>query len=146
MLPRACQCVPKQGTDAAGACTGRTEKISVILMSCTKKLSSLSFPPSHSTGLDITVQAEEEGQAVLDCLQPWHRLLMERPMYHFSWAPGIPGTKMVFLTLVDLKLCNKPQQEHCAEHFNGTIRTTDLLRCFLAVLNVSAVLNLCTDK
>ncbi|CAG07802.1 unnamed protein product [Tetraodon nigroviridis] len=51
-----------------------------------------------------TVQAEEGGQAVLDCLQPWHHLLMGRPEYHFSWAPGVPGTKTVnesnFIVLV----------------------------------------------
>ncbi|XP_070821264.1 izumo sperm-egg fusion protein 1 [Chaetodon trifascialis] len=39
------------------------------------------------------VQAEEGGQAVLNCFLPWHRLLLGRPEYYYSWAPGVPGTK-----------------------------------------------------
>lgn len=142
MLPRVCQCVPKQGADAAGACAHKKWKkkiVFVILMQRTRKLSSLSLclclPPSHSTAPDNTVQAEEGEQAVLDCLQPWHYLLIERPEYHFSWAPGVPGTKTVFLTWLDLKLWHKRNQEHCAENLNTTIRTTYTLGCFLAVIN-----------
>lgn len=41
--PQACQCVPKQGVDAAGECAEEMKKIiCVILMQLTKKLSSLS--------------------------------------------------------------------------------------------------------
>lgn len=110
MLPRACQCVPKQAADAAGTCVRKMKKKKDCLChpDATHKeivfpLSvSLSLPPSHSTAPDNTVQAEEGEQAVLDCLQPWHHLLIGRPEYHFSWAPGDPGTKTVFLTLLDL--------------------------------------------
>lgn len=61
------------------------------------------FSLSHPTGPDYPVQAEEGGQALLDCFVPWHRLLMERPEYYYSWAPGVPGTKMVSLTSLNLK-------------------------------------------
>ncbi|XP_075889360.1 izumo sperm-egg fusion protein 1 isoform X2 [Nelusetta ayraudi] len=37
-----------------------------------------------------SLQAEEGGQAVLDCFFPWHRLLLGEPEYHYSWAPGDP--------------------------------------------------------
>ncbi|KAL7391215.1 hypothetical protein ABVT39_006083 [Epinephelus coioides] len=42
---------------------------------------------------EYPVQAEEGGQAVLNCFLPWHRLLLGRTEYHYSWAPGVPGTK-----------------------------------------------------
>ncbi|XP_032372745.1 uncharacterized protein LOC116690099 isoform X2 [Etheostoma spectabile] len=41
---------------------------------------------------EYPVLAEEGGQAVLKCFLPWHRLLLEKPEYHYSWAPGVPGT------------------------------------------------------
>lgn len=41
------------------------------------------------------VQAEEGDQAVLNCFLPWHRLLLGRPEYHYSWAPGVPGARQV---------------------------------------------------
>ncbi|XP_044051669.1 izumo sperm-egg fusion protein 1 isoform X5 [Siniperca chuatsi] len=50
---------------------------------------------------EYPVQAEEGGQAVLNCFLPWHRLLLGRPEYHYSWAPGVPGTKK--LTESDFK-------------------------------------------
>ncbi|XP_029366336.1 izumo sperm-egg fusion protein 1 isoform X1 [Echeneis naucrates] len=42
---------------------------------------------------EYTVQAEEGGQAMLNCFLPWHRILLGKPEYHYSWAPGVPGTK-----------------------------------------------------
>ncbi|XP_055367149.1 izumo sperm-egg fusion protein 1 isoform X7 [Betta splendens] len=42
---------------------------------------------------EYPVQAEEGGQAVLNCFVPWHRLLVGKSEYHYSWAPGVPGTK-----------------------------------------------------
>ncbi|XP_063753523.1 izumo sperm-egg fusion protein 1 isoform X3 [Eleginops maclovinus] len=42
---------------------------------------------------EYPVQAEEGGQAVLNCFLPWHRLLLEKTEYRYSWAPGVPGTK-----------------------------------------------------
>ncbi|XP_071339358.1 izumo sperm-egg fusion protein 1 isoform X3 [Trachinotus anak] len=42
---------------------------------------------------EYPVQAEEGGQAVLNCFLPWHRLLLGKPEYHYSWAPGVPGAK-----------------------------------------------------
>ncbi|XP_067469966.1 izumo sperm-egg fusion protein 1 isoform X2 [Thunnus thynnus] len=53
---------------------------------------------------EYPVQAEEGGQAVLNCFLPWHRLLLGKPEYHYSWAPGVPETKKLaesdFKTLV----------------------------------------------
>ncbi|KAJ3603675.1 hypothetical protein NHX12_028419, partial [Muraenolepis orangiensis] len=50
------------------------------------------------------VEAEEGGEAVLNCFLPWHSLLQGRPEYHYTWAPGLPGTKPLeegdFRTLV----------------------------------------------
>nr|XP_046243847.1 izumo sperm-egg fusion protein 1 isoform X8 [Scatophagus argus] len=42
---------------------------------------------------EYPVQAEEGGQAVLNCFVPWHRLLLGRPEYHYSWAAGVPGSE-----------------------------------------------------
>lgn len=106
MPSHACQCVPKQGADAAGACIFENDyscNPDAINKESAPSLSvclSHSLPPSHSAGPDNTVQAEEGGQVVLDCLQPWHHLLRGKPEYHYSWAPGVPGTKTVFLTLL----------------------------------------------
>ena len=66
--------------------------IQVILLQMNEAsllLSPLTLPPEYP------VQAEEGGQAVLNCFLPWHRLLLGRPEYHYSWAPGVPGTKKV---------------------------------------------------
>lgn len=119
MVSRACQCVPKQSADAAGACAGKFCKkiICVILMQQTENWS---FSPSLSlfTDPENIVHADEGGQAVLNCLEPWHRLLKGKPEYHYSWAPSVPGTKTVFLTLLDHKLWH--QYTH-AEHFSATI-------------------------
>ncbi|XP_044051666.1 izumo sperm-egg fusion protein 1 isoform X2 [Siniperca chuatsi] len=57
--------------------------------------------PSGQQDCEYPVQAEEGGQAVLNCFLPWHRLLLGRPEYHYSWAPGVPGTKK--LTESDFK-------------------------------------------
>ncbi|XP_068167897.1 izumo sperm-egg fusion protein 1 [Antennarius striatus] len=42
---------------------------------------------------EYMVQADEEDQVLLDCLLPWHRLLSGKTEYHYSWAPGVPGTQ-----------------------------------------------------
>ena len=51
--------------------------------------------PPLTLSAEHRVQAEEGGQAVLDCFLPWHRLLLGKPEYHYSWAPGEPGTEKV---------------------------------------------------
>lgn len=38
------------------------------------------------------MQAAEGGQAVLDCFLPWHSLVVGRPDYHYTWAPGTQRT------------------------------------------------------
>ncbi|XP_074495434.1 izumo sperm-egg fusion protein 1-like isoform X4 [Sebastes fasciatus] len=35
--------------------------------------------------------AFEGDQVVLNCFQPWHRLLLEKTEYHYSWSPYLPG-------------------------------------------------------
>nr|XP_046243841.1 izumo sperm-egg fusion protein 1 isoform X2 [Scatophagus argus] len=54
--------------------------------------------PSGQQDCEYPVQAEEGGQAVLNCFVPWHRLLLGRPEYHYSWAAGVPGSEKVTLT------------------------------------------------
>lgn len=51
---------------------------------------------------EYPVLAEEGGQALLNCFLPWHRLLLGKTEYHYSWAPGEPGAKKVSLTLLVL--------------------------------------------
>ncbi|CAL8296307.1 unnamed protein product [Gadus morhua 'NCC'] len=38
------------------------------------------------------LEAEEGDQAVLNCFLPWHSLIQGTPEYHFTWAPGPPGS------------------------------------------------------
>ncbi|XP_069563808.1 izumo sperm-egg fusion protein 1 [Brachyistius frenatus] len=56
---------------------------------------------------EYPVQAEEGGQAVLNCFLPWHILLLGTPEYHYSWAQGVTGTEKLdernFKTLVVTK-------------------------------------------
>ncbi|XP_029915189.1 izumo sperm-egg fusion protein 1 [Myripristis murdjan] len=59
--------------------------------SCRYKLHTCSSQ-QHDCGVHL-VQAEEGAQAVLDCFLPWHTLVLGRPEYHYSWAPGLPGAK-----------------------------------------------------
>ncbi|XP_029960090.1 izumo sperm-egg fusion protein 1 [Salarias fasciatus] len=73
-------------------------------VSCRKKIYICPSPTGQQDCGEYPVQAEEGGQAVLDCFRPWHRLLLGRPEYHYSWSPGVPGTQQLneseFATLV----------------------------------------------
>lgn len=53
--------------------------------------------PSTPLCPEYPMQVDEGGQAVLDCFLPWHRLQLDRTEYHYSWVPGVPGTKKVSL-------------------------------------------------
>ncbi|XP_034548247.1 izumo sperm-egg fusion protein 1 isoform X2 [Notolabrus celidotus] len=72
--------------------------------SCRYKMYICPSPSGQQDCGEYPVQAEEGGQAVLNCLLPWHRLLLDRSEYHYSWASGVPGTKKLnesdFSTLV----------------------------------------------
>uniref|UniRef100_A0A3Q3KFT4 Ig-like domain-containing protein n=1 Tax=Monopterus albus TaxID=43700 RepID=A0A3Q3KFT4_MONAL len=48
--------------------------------------------PTGQQDCGYPLQAEEGGQAVLDCFLPWHRLLFGKPEYSYSWAPGLVVT------------------------------------------------------
>ncbi|XP_059194209.1 izumo sperm-egg fusion protein 1 [Centropristis striata] len=61
--------------------------------SCRYKIYICPSPSGQQNCGEYPVQAEEGGQAVLNCFLPWHRLLLGRPEYHYSWAPGVPGTE-----------------------------------------------------
>ncbi|XP_027131077.1 izumo sperm-egg fusion protein 1 isoform X2 [Larimichthys crocea] len=61
--------------------------------SCRYKIYICPSPSGQQDCGEYPVQAEEGGQVVLNCFLPWHRLLIERPEYHYSWAPGVPRTE-----------------------------------------------------
>ncbi|XP_071339356.1 izumo sperm-egg fusion protein 1 isoform X2 [Trachinotus anak] len=61
--------------------------------SCRYKTYICHSPSGQQDCGEYPVQAEEGGQAVLNCFLPWHRLLLGKPEYHYSWAPGVPGAK-----------------------------------------------------
>ncbi|XP_055367145.1 izumo sperm-egg fusion protein 1 isoform X2 [Betta splendens] len=62
-------------------------------VSCRYKIYMCPSPSGQQDCGEYPVQAEEGGQAVLNCFVPWHRLLVGKSEYHYSWAPGVPGTK-----------------------------------------------------
>ncbi|XP_053277182.1 izumo sperm-egg fusion protein 1 [Pleuronectes platessa] len=62
-------------------------------VSCRFKIYVCASPSGQQECGEHRVQAEEGGQALLDCFLPWHQLLTGKPEYHFSWAPGKPGTE-----------------------------------------------------
>ncbi|KAM4615779.1 izumo sperm-egg fusion protein 1 [Polymixia lowei] len=62
-------------------------------VSCQFKTHTCSSPTHQQDCGEYPVQAEERGQAVLDCYLPWHSLVQGRPEYNYSWFPGVPGTK-----------------------------------------------------
>ncbi|KAJ0019278.1 hypothetical protein NQD34_006847, partial [Periophthalmus magnuspinnatus] len=42
-----------------------------------------------------TLWMQRGDQAVLDCFLSWHRLLLGKPEYHYSWTPYVPtSTKL----------------------------------------------------
>ncbi|XP_034023607.1 izumo sperm-egg fusion protein 1 [Thalassophryne amazonica] len=50
--------------------------------------------PSHQQDCgEFWLEAEEGEAVVLNCFQNWHLLLIMSTEYHYSWAPGAPGTK-----------------------------------------------------
>ncbi|XP_068560205.1 izumo sperm-egg fusion protein 1 isoform X2 [Cebidichthys violaceus] len=61
--------------------------------SCRYKIYICPSPSGQQDCGELPVQAEEGGQAVLNCFLPWHHLLLGAPEYHYSWARGVPGTE-----------------------------------------------------
>ncbi|KAM8886588.1 izumo sperm-egg fusion protein 1 isoform 2-T2 [Spinachia spinachia] len=61
--------------------------------SCHYKIYICPSPSGQPDCGELPVQAEEGGQAVLDCFLPWHHLLLGAPEYHYSSARGMPGTE-----------------------------------------------------
>ncbi|XP_054629437.1 izumo sperm-egg fusion protein 1 isoform X2 [Dunckerocampus dactyliophorus] len=59
-------------------------------ITCRYKMYSCPSPSGQEDCGEYPVKAEEEGQAVLDCYQPWHSLLLGNREYHYSWAPAVP--------------------------------------------------------
>ncbi|XP_045890638.1 izumo sperm-egg fusion protein 1 isoform X2 [Micropterus dolomieu] len=72
---------------------GRLKRRVMDCISCHYKIYICPSPSGQQDCGEYPVQAEEGGQAVLNCFLPWHRLLLGRPEYHYSWAPGVPGTE-----------------------------------------------------
>ncbi|XP_026042863.1 izumo sperm-egg fusion protein 1 isoform X4 [Astatotilapia calliptera] len=61
-------------------------------ISCRYKVYICPSPTGQQDCGEYPVQAEEGGQALLNCFLPWHRLLLGRPEYHYSWVPGASET------------------------------------------------------
>ncbi|XP_078026741.1 izumo sperm-egg fusion protein 1 isoform X2 [Epinephelus lanceolatus] len=83
-------------TPHTGLCPNKCGLLKRRVMDCFSCRYKMYICPSPSGQQDCSeypVQAEEGGQAVLNCFLPWHRLLLGRTEYHYSWAPGVPGTK-----------------------------------------------------
>ncbi|KAM9858598.1 izumo sperm-egg fusion protein 1 [Aulostomus maculatus] len=83
---------------AGGLCPNKCGLLKRRVLDCIACRYKLYICPSPSGQQDcgeIPVQAEEGDQAVLNCFLPWHSLLVGRPAYHFSWAPGVPGNREV---------------------------------------------------
>ncbi|XP_073321624.1 izumo sperm-egg fusion protein 1 [Pagrus major] len=61
--------------------------------SCRYKIYICPSPSGQQDCGEYPLLAEEGGQALLNCFLPWHRLLLGKTEYHYSWAPGVPGAK-----------------------------------------------------
>ncbi|XP_038163961.1 izumo sperm-egg fusion protein 1 [Cyprinodon tularosa] len=90
-----------------GLCPNKCGVLCRRVMDCISCKYKIYTCPSLSDQLDCGVyplQGDEGGQAVLDCFLPWHRFLLGKPEYYYSWAPGEPGNKTLtekdFKTLV----------------------------------------------
>nr|XP_020449489.1 izumo sperm-egg fusion protein 1 isoform X2 [Monopterus albus] len=78
-----------------GLCPNMCGLLNQMVMDCFSCRYRIYICPSPTGQQDCgeyPLQAEEGGQAVLDCFLPWHRLLFGKPEYSYSWAPGVPGT------------------------------------------------------
>lgn len=79
-----------------GLCPNKCGLLVRRVMDCTSCLYKTYICPSPTGQQDcgeFPVNAEEGDQAVLDCFLPWHRLLLGKPEYHYSWAAGVPKIK-----------------------------------------------------
>ncbi|XP_061881613.1 izumo sperm-egg fusion protein 1 isoform X2 [Entelurus aequoreus] len=63
-------------------------------ITCNYKMHICPSPSGREDCGEYPVVAKEEGQAVLDCYQPWHSLLLVSREYHYSWAPAVPRDKL----------------------------------------------------
>ncbi|XP_039658705.1 izumo sperm-egg fusion protein 1 isoform X4 [Perca fluviatilis] len=73
--------------------TGLLKQRVIDCISCRYKIYICRSPSGQLDCGEYPVLAEEGGQAVLNCFLPWHRLLLGRPEYHYSWVPGVPATE-----------------------------------------------------
>lgn len=89
-LSRVWKCVFKQGA-AVCPCAGLMKKDYRSNPDANEQIISC-FTSSHPFCPVFPVEAEEGGQAVLNCFLPWHRLLLGNPEYYFSQAPGGTGS------------------------------------------------------
>lgn len=95
MMSRVYKCVLTRVTAAACPCETLMKKIIQVILIQTNGGSH--FLPPLNLCPEYPVQAEEGGQALLNCFLPWHRLLLGRPEYHYSWVPGASETDKVSL-------------------------------------------------
>ncbi|KAJ8005774.1 hypothetical protein DPEC_G00121380 [Dallia pectoralis] len=72
-----------------GLCPNKCGRLYQKVMNCLSCQYILHNCPSTSQDCgEFLVEAAEGGQAVFDCFLPWHRLVVGRPEYHYTWAPG----------------------------------------------------------
>ncbi|XP_061754554.1 izumo sperm-egg fusion protein 1 [Nerophis ophidion] len=80
-----------------GLCPNKCGLLQRRVLDCTTCNYKMHICPSPSGREDCgeyPVVAKEEGQAVLDCYQPWHSLLLGSREYHYSRAPAVPRNKL----------------------------------------------------
>nr|XP_046204276.1 izumo sperm-egg fusion protein 1 [Oncorhynchus gorbuscha] len=76
-----------------GLCPNKCGLLYQRVMNCLSCQYKLHTCPSTTQDCgEYPVEAAEGGQAVLDCFLPWHSLVVGRPDYHYTWAPGTQRT------------------------------------------------------
>ncbi|XP_055017758.1 izumo sperm-egg fusion protein 1 [Boleophthalmus pectinirostris] len=57
--------------------------------SCLYRAYTCPSPTGQENCGEFPVDVKEGDQAVLDCFLPWHRLLLSKPEYHYSWGSNL---------------------------------------------------------
>ncbi|XP_013857999.1 izumo sperm-egg fusion protein 1 [Austrofundulus limnaeus] len=130
---------------SSGLCPNTCGLLHRRVMDCFSCQYEVYICPSPSGQQDcgaFPVEAEEGGQAVLNCFVSWHRLLLGNPEYYYSWAPetgnkeldekdftALVVTEDSFVVLNQLHLDEQGTYQCSLRDQNGTVfyRVTFLL-------------------
>ncbi|KAL0979238.1 hypothetical protein UPYG_G00182580 [Umbra pygmaea] len=112
-----------------GLCPNKCGLLHQRVMNCLSCQYNLHICPWTTSDCgEYPLVAGEGEQALLDCFLPWHRLVVGRPEYQYTWAPGMFSTAN--LTEADFRVLVVSQDSYIVLN-QLTIEEGGVYRCIL---------------